>query len=205
MNSGIYLIKNLVNGKVYVGSTRRLLTRIRQHRFRLNKGIHKNNHLQAAWNLYGSKSFRFHIQERVPVGELLVREQFWLDSWQSFRREFGYNICPLASGAEASAETKLKMSSAQKGRTFSAESRVMIANSLRGRKVSPDIVEKTASKLRGRKRPDSFRLKMRRSMLGNKNGSGKRGKKYGPDSEETKLKKSAAAKLAWAKRKVGQQ
>lgn len=94
---GIYSIKNLVNNKIYVGSSIDLYTRYFQHKSDLNKGIHKNKHLQNAWNKYGSNNFSFSIIEIVRnETELLKREQFWIDKLNVCNREIGYNIVPIA-------------------------------------------------------------------------------------------------------------
>jgi hypothetical protein len=53
--TGVYGIRNRINGKVYVGSASKSLAgRIRGHLSGLTKGTHFNRHLQAAWNRYGA-------------------------------------------------------------------------------------------------------------------------------------------------------
>jgi predicted GIY-YIG superfamily endonuclease len=52
-DSGIYVIANTINGKVYVGSAVHLAARIRDHSMRLSRGIHPNGKLQRAWSKYG--------------------------------------------------------------------------------------------------------------------------------------------------------
>lgn len=55
----IYIIRNLVNGFVYIGQTiQDYKSYIKwNHINRLNSNKHKNNHLQNAWIKYGPKSF----------------------------------------------------------------------------------------------------------------------------------------------------
>jgi predicted GIY-YIG superfamily endonuclease len=45
MNSGIYLIKNILDDKVYIGSSVNLKDRRYKHFWMLEKGIHDNQHL----------------------------------------------------------------------------------------------------------------------------------------------------------------
>jgi len=46
---GIYCIKNLENGKVYIGSSKDCYHRVRsQHFDKLQRGDHNNPHLQAS-------------------------------------------------------------------------------------------------------------------------------------------------------------
>ena len=49
MDSGVYAIKNKINDKLYVGSTRAFHARKREHYSQLRRGQHHNPHLQNAW------------------------------------------------------------------------------------------------------------------------------------------------------------
>lgn len=53
MEAGVYVIKNNVNGKQYVGSSIDLHMRRIQHFSKLRCGKHINSHLQNAYNKYG--------------------------------------------------------------------------------------------------------------------------------------------------------
>jgi group I intron endonuclease len=75
----IYKIRNLLNGKFYVGSAQDTRTRFRQHRRLLRKGTHHCKHLQNAWNKYGEDLFKFEIIEHVESVEgLEAAEDVWL-------------------------------------------------------------------------------------------------------------------------------
>lgn len=52
MKSGIYIIKNNHDGKVYIGQSVDIKRRINHHKRQLIKGVHKNTYLQRAYNLY---------------------------------------------------------------------------------------------------------------------------------------------------------
>lgn len=54
---GIYIIFNLVNGKRYIGSSVDLYNRLHEHRHNLAYNKSHNQHLQNAWNKYGSDFF----------------------------------------------------------------------------------------------------------------------------------------------------
>lgn len=79
----IYKIRNVVNGKFYVGSTINQKQRFDDHRRLLRKGKHHCKHLQAAWNKYGEDCFKFEVIERfsdeVSNTELEAAETKWLD------------------------------------------------------------------------------------------------------------------------------
>lgn len=79
MQSGIYMILNLVNGHYYIGSTNNFFKRSTKHKTLLTTRIHPNNHLKNAYACYGSDSFEFLILEYVPSDLLCVREQEYLN------------------------------------------------------------------------------------------------------------------------------
>lgn len=94
--SGIYVIRNQINGKVYVGSSKDIYTRWTRHRHDLKRNIHCNVVLQRAWNKYGEDNFIFEIQELVDNKNLFDREQYWYDFYNSASNEYGYNLSPIA-------------------------------------------------------------------------------------------------------------
>lgn len=79
--SGVYSIRNLVDGKTYIGSTNRFRQRHKDHARKLRSGKHYNKHLQAAYDKYGPDNFVF---EPICVvdGDRVARanaEQNYLD------------------------------------------------------------------------------------------------------------------------------
>jgi group I intron endonuclease len=54
---GVYLIRCEPTGKEYVGASVNVVKRIREHFYRLEKGVHRNLRLQYAYNEYGEDSF----------------------------------------------------------------------------------------------------------------------------------------------------
>ena len=99
--SGVYQIRNKINNKVYVGSSKDISQRWLQHISGLKNNKHRNQHLQYAWNKYGEENFEFSILEIVVNQNnfkdiLIEREQFWIDKFHSVNNKFGYNICPNA-------------------------------------------------------------------------------------------------------------
>lgn len=95
--SGIYIIRNLVNGKVYVGSSVDLCRRKEQHLSDLRRGSHINAHLQRAYNHYGLESFEFEVLEQVEdTTSLIAREQHWIDVHSASEPDMGYNKASIA-------------------------------------------------------------------------------------------------------------
>lgn len=107
--AGVYAIINLVNGKFYIGSSIGMNTRWWNHLIDLRNGTHENAHLQNSFNKYGEENFIFQIIEEVDFDEndkvasvKLVRklEQIYLDYYQPFDKEIGYNLNREANGGK---------------------------------------------------------------------------------------------------------
>lgn len=88
---GVYKITNKVNNKIYVGSSNNVKYRWSQHKIQLKNNIHKNPHLQRAWNLYGESNFVFEIIEECRPNIQFEREQHYLNELNPFD-DNGYNI-----------------------------------------------------------------------------------------------------------------
>ena len=90
----IYLIRNTVNEKVYIGQTSRpLQMRLDEHLGDLVVGIHYNKHLQSAFKTYGNDCFEFDVLEaNVLVEDLTRREKYWIEYYDSLNPEKGYNL-----------------------------------------------------------------------------------------------------------------
>src|SRR5258708_7492424 len=94
MSAGIYEIVHLETGRKYIGSSMRLEKRWGEHRRDLNRGVHRNRHLQFAWRKYGPDGFVYRVIEVVTCGvdALLEREQWHIDHLGSD----GYNLSPTS-------------------------------------------------------------------------------------------------------------
>ena len=90
MNSGIYLIFNKTNQKIYVGSTSNFNKRWSQHIATLQNNKHSNSHLQRSWNKYREENFIFTVWEECSIEELFNREQYYLDTLKP-----SYNVYKL--------------------------------------------------------------------------------------------------------------
>lgn len=109
--SGVYCIRNKVNGKVYIGSSKDCYHRIRaQHFYRLQRNIHTNPHLQSAWNKYGKQNFEAFCLEICSENILHTREQYWISETESLNSSCGYNINPYADRTELTEKQRLQIS-----------------------------------------------------------------------------------------------
>ncbi len=63
--SGIYQIRNLHTGRVYIGKSRDIPGRWLAHRNALDRGLHVNDALQGDWEVYGERAFEFTVLEEA--------------------------------------------------------------------------------------------------------------------------------------------
>ena len=82
---GVYCIKNIDNGKSYIGSSVRLNRRLVEHKSRLRHGHHGNQHLQRAWDKYGEDAF---------ATEILLELDTDIDTLRVIERMYLHNLEP---------------------------------------------------------------------------------------------------------------
>lgn len=134
---GIYKITCTANNKIYLGSTKNLCIRCRDHFNKLKQNKHHNPKLQAAFNKYGPDTFTFEVLELVLPMSLTAREQYWFKKISPFGRK-GFNIArdaaspPNVRGVKRSPEFRENLSVCMLGNTYGV-----------GRKNTPEAVEKT--------------------------------------------------------------
>lgn len=78
MSCGIYYLKNIGNGKLYIGQSIGIERRVRRHLSELRNDRHSNRHLQATWN-NSPGCFKTGILELCSKEELDSKEQYYLD------------------------------------------------------------------------------------------------------------------------------
>lgn len=131
--SGVYIIRNTSNGKVYVGKSVDVYDRWCHHRQRLRRGIHANRHLQGAWDLHGSDSFVFEVVEEAPREKLPSFEEAWMGRLQATDREHGYNLDRTTpSGKAMSPETRARIGAANRGKVRTSEMRAHMSTVKQG-------------------------------------------------------------------------
>jgi hypothetical protein len=90
---GIFAIKNIKNGKTFLGSSLNLNGVWNKNKFGLEMGGHKNEALQKDWNALGEESFTFEIIETLKPNvdpqynydeDLKILEMMWIDKYQPF-------------------------------------------------------------------------------------------------------------------------
>lgn len=143
--SGIYNIRNIINGKIYIGSTVDIKYRHYKHFYELKNKIHDNDHLQSAWNKYGEQSFemfmvdyikdeekdRKKFEKELKEAEQLHLNKHWIFENNDYDRSICYNSARYADrppvlagkdnpnyGKPISEKMKKSISEARKGKTY---------------------------------------------------------------------------------------
>jgi group I intron endonuclease len=104
---GVYKITNISNNKIYIGSSKRLTYRIRQHKSNYRHGRGDNKNLQSE---YVDDKFIFDIIE--VCDNYKEREQFYIDTLKPEYNIYRNSTSPL--GHKLSSETKKKIGDSNK-------------------------------------------------------------------------------------------
>lgn len=83
VEAGVYAVRCLATGELWIGSTADLSTRQNGIWFSLRQGSHRETSLQAAWTAHGAEAFAFENVETVDVEGL---DRFGRDSRLKERR-----------------------------------------------------------------------------------------------------------------------
>ena len=145
----IYLIKNKVNGKCYVGQTQKEkgfdyryycsgegIERVYNYHKSLREHNRSyNEHLLRSIEKYGFKAFEVikYLDYAFSLKELNIKEKVYIQLYDSFKN--GYNETLGGEGTEGrphSEETRQKISEARKGKHHSEETRQKISEANKG-------------------------------------------------------------------------
>lgn len=100
--AGIFQIRNLVNGKVFLGIAQNLPGILNSNRFQLTAGNHPNTSLQAEWKRFGPTAFAFETLDEISPNEdcrvdirieLSELQQLWIEKLKPYG-EHGYHQSP---------------------------------------------------------------------------------------------------------------
>jgi len=80
MQTGIYQIKSIITGRIYIGSAVNIKIRWSRHRYDLLRNKHHSMFLQRHYNKHGLKDLEFSILEECIKENLLIREQYYLNT-----------------------------------------------------------------------------------------------------------------------------
>ena len=103
---GVYKITNLINDKIYIGSSIDVRKRWIGHVNSLLKNKHQNIYLQRSWDMYGPSNFKFelidYLDNKNNMSKDLMKqkirdlEQYYIDLFNSCNPDIGYNLSTKA-------------------------------------------------------------------------------------------------------------
>lgn len=185
----VYKIINMVDGKIYIGSTNYINKRWKHHMSSLRHNKHRNPYLQKAWNKYGENSFKIEVLEECIDAKKLEIEQYYIDT-----NKPEYNLCPIAGCPSKqqllTEEHKTKIAKTKKGKPLSDIHKKRLSESLKGRKLSEEDKLKKSLALKGKAKPPRSKehcINMSKAKMGKKH------------SLETRIKMSLSHKKRLSK------
>lgn len=134
----VYAIVNLINGKMYVGSTKCDL------QVRFNRHVIKSNQismctLHKAIRKYGKDNFNIRMIEVFDTEKLMFKGEIdWIHYFDTYKSIYGYNDTIGGEGGNTnggkkfSKEWKDKISKAKQGKIFSEEHKENLSESHKG-------------------------------------------------------------------------
>ena len=112
---GIYMIRNKINDKVYIGQSIHIQNRLDGHKRELRKGRHDSRHLQFAWDKYGEENFEFLSICECRKEKLNEMEQYYILCFESYLSDFGYNTSLGGQSSLMREETRIKIGNSVRG------------------------------------------------------------------------------------------
>lgn len=148
---GIYKITN-PSGNIYIGASRDILKRWSVH-YKYCCNVKSQKKLYNSFMKHGIENHIFEIVEETEESILFIREVFYIDYYNSFKKGLNLTIGgenPPIQNKPMSDSQKRNIGLSQKGKIISMETREKMRKARTGLKQSEELVEKRASKLRGR-------------------------------------------------------
>ena len=198
---GIYAIYNKESGKIYIGSSKNINSRLKKHRYDLINKKNHNKYLQSAHTKYGESSFIYLVIEHTNIENLLERERFYLVNTD---KDFQYNLTDADERVNhPSAETLKKLSESHKGIPQSEETRRRRSEAAMGHIVSSETRKKISETQKGKIIPEELRRRWSESRKG-KPGHTK-GRKFTEEHKQKLREAKLGKKLSQEhKQKIGQ-
>lgn len=150
---GIYVIKNTINSKVYVGQSSNIRHRISQHMYLAISTESTKSHLYNSIRKYGIDKFRWSILELCDRSKLNEKEAYWIKELNSLNREKGYNIKEYDDRLNETMpkETRDKISKALKNLSKSDEHIAkMHTKWSKNHRPTPEMIVKRTESIRAR-------------------------------------------------------
>ena len=128
---------NLSNGKIYVGKSIDPTYRWKQHQHLASRG--DTRPLYASLRRYGIQNFDFVvIQAFEKLEDAYAAEIYWINFWQSFMNDFGYN---LTKGGIRAQDVKVSGGVICARKSMPDSMKKKLSSLLKGKKHPPEVIE----------------------------------------------------------------
>ncbi len=170
---GVYKIENILNGKIYIGGSNNLKSRVLTHKTRLRENTHHNKHLQNSWNKYGKENFKFETIEECGVYELEEREQYWFSFYK--KTNIMFNARPVVNSNLGIKHSEEHINNWRKSRIGFKFSKAVIekmkeknsgsGNGMYGKHHTEETKQKMSKVRLGKKLTEEHKHKISRSLI----------------------------------------
>ena len=165
----IYIVKNKVNNKIYIGKTLLTLEERRKKHFSFNK--HPRQVFQFALSKYGGKNFIWDVLEKLdPIKDDINKaEKKWIQYYNSMNKLIGYN---RSEGGDGGRKSEPDSEETKKKKSIGMMNNENALNK-RWKQKKPMTIEhrlKISASRKGQPRPCSYehRQKISKTMTGRK-------------------------------------
>lgn len=98
LSAGVYCIRNTITDERYVGQSKNIRARLRQHISDLNTGWHCNPDLQKSWKAHGEQAFAYSVLELLEDDTARIQgEKHYISEMKKSHKVFN-KIEPKNSG-----------------------------------------------------------------------------------------------------------
>lgn len=147
----IYIIRNKVNNKLYIGQTTEKGGFDRRYRHDLFKNTH-NEHLKSSIQKYGIENFE--VDEEFDIAysqeELDKLEYMYIEIYQCRNRKYGYNNRYGGHNGKHTEETKQKIGEANRGKHHTDEARQKMSEAKKGKHLTDEHKQKLSETMKGK-------------------------------------------------------
>lgn len=151
----VYKATNTINNKIYVGATKDLKRRIREHK---SHSKHGGNKFYDAICMYGFENFTFEVlYESDNKEDIFEKEIYYINKLNSLNDEVGYNQANGGIGGKTHDVSGNK--NPMCGRQLTEEQKQQISEKLKGRKDSEETRLKKSIAMKGKKKTKEQILK----------------------------------------------
>ena len=110
---GIYQIRNIKTNQIYIGSSKNIERRWKEHQYRLECNAHHSIKLQRSYNKSKDKSIFVYelIEEIKDINLLKDREQYYINLYDAYNT--GYNCCAVVDNPKYTLKNQRKLTKLQ--------------------------------------------------------------------------------------------